>query len=99
MYHEHNPMAIKIHRKEHKLTINSSSYLNTEEVFNPAIPYTNSSGMLTAESQAKARKKLPFGFLVQQEKKELQKVGSNRLRPDSAKVELGVRLKGFAHEI
>jgi hypothetical protein len=51
---------------------------------------------MSGELALKAKKKLPFGFLVQQEKKELQKIGINtfghmRMRPDSAKVELGVR--------
>jgi hypothetical protein len=53
----------------------------------------NASGELPPRN----KRKLPFGFLVQQEKKELQKIGVNttfghmRMRPDSAKVELGVR--------
>ena len=51
----------------------------------------------SGELPPKQKKKLPFGFLVQQEKKELQKIGVNttfghmRMRPDSAKVELGAR--------
>jgi hypothetical protein len=51
---------------------------------------------------AQGRKKLPFGFLVQQEKKELHKMGmagiSGRMRPDSAKVEIGSRMK-FQNEL
>ena len=47
--------------------------------------------------------KLPIGFLVQQEKRELHKVGMNlggRMRPDSAKVTLGNRSRGLlAHEV
>ena len=44
------------------------------------------------------RKKLPIGFLVQQEKRELHKMGLSlhgnpKLRPDSAKVTLGSRSK------
>lgn len=43
------------------------------------------------------RKKLPIGFLIQQEKRELHKMGmqmGSKMRPDSAKVTLGNRSRG-----
>ena len=48
-------------------------------------------------SSANTRRKLPIGFLVQQEKRELHKMGmqttpgSTKMRPDSAKVTVGQR--------
>lgn len=58
---------------------------------------TINSANASSELPPRNKPKLPFGFLVQQEKKELQKIvvntnfGQMRMRPDSAKVELGVR--------
>ena len=49
------------------------------------------------------KNKLPIGFLVQQEKRELHKFGmqvNGKMRPDSAKVTLGNRSRALlAHEI
>jgi len=56
-----------------------------------AIPQQNGAGH--------QRKKLPIGFLVQQEKRELHKmgmqIGNNKMRPDSAKVTLGNRSRAL----
>ena len=54
------------------------------------------SSMNTSFNPGQHRRKLPIGFLVQQEKRELHKMGmipGGRLRPDSAKVTLGGQSK------
>ena len=52
--------------------------------------------MSTSMQPSHNRRKLPIGFLVQQEKRELHKMGmtnGGKLRPDSAKVTLGGQSK------
>ena len=58
----------------------------------------NTSNSMLNNAPGHQRKKLPIGFLVQQEKRELHKMGmqlGSKMRPDSAKVTLGNRSRAL----
>ena len=83
--------------------LSNSNQLDTNSV--PNLSHNHSSAVFTNQIASvpsypgHQRKKLPIGFLVQQEKRELHKMGMqsgfNKMRPDSAKVTLGHRSRAL----
>lgn len=83
-------------------TVTPDAYADTRtsKQLSGAISGTNINSH-TASHEAYNRRmkpKLPFGFLVQQEKKVGGQFGG-KMRPDSAKVEMGLRLRSLNHEL